>query len=276
MRCRRAIRTPLVFVLLGAVATVLTSWAIHAGQFWLMHQGWRLAYGWTHGSAAEFPRTQADRIATLDAWEPHRVLPHEPGWDSPNRIEFELPLRRRAWAWNLVTHRLSSDDLDPLGWHETREQLTLIDCGWPAPAMRCGSYAGTFFSHGYPLHRTHTPRRSIHGGFELMTRGPSASSRVAYNVGSHKILDRFALPLLPLWPGFLLNTFFYALLLFGAWRLPGMLRRAVRRRRGRCAGCGYSRDGLDAGTACPECGAGVAIGNGQLAIGKRGRPARRA
>ncbi|MFI4883274.1 MAG: hypothetical protein ACIAQU_11900 [Phycisphaerales bacterium JB064] len=33
MRCRRAIRTLLVFVLLGAVATVLTSWSIHAVQF---------------------------------------------------------------------------------------------------------------------------------------------------------------------------------------------------------------------------------------------------
>jgi hypothetical protein len=34
MRCRRAIRTVFVYALLGAVATVLSSWAIHAVQFY--------------------------------------------------------------------------------------------------------------------------------------------------------------------------------------------------------------------------------------------------
>lgn len=36
--------------------------------------------------------------------------------------------------------------------------------------------------------------------------------------------------------------------------LPRVLRRSLRRRRGECAGCGYSRRGLGE-AACPECGA---------------------
>ena len=53
----------------------------------------------------------------------------------------------------------------------------------------------------------------------------------------------------------------YAPLLLALLTISGVLlwptaRGAWRRRRGRCGGCGYTRRGLDAGTACPECGAG--------------------
>jgi hypothetical protein len=35
---------------------------------------------------------------------------------------------------------------------------------------------------------------------------------------------------------------------------PGVVKRAVRRRRGLCVVCGYDRRGLDVGGVCPECG----------------------
>jgi hypothetical protein len=47
-----------------------------------------------------------------------------------------------------------------------------------------------------------------------------------------------------------------ALWLFEAFTLDGLEIR--RRRRGRCPGCNYDRSGLEAGAACPECGAGAA------------------
>ena len=61
------------------------------------------------------------------------------------------------------------------------------------------------------------------------------------------------LPLLPIWPGFAINTLLYAaatILVAGLWWL---VRRAFRNMRGRCLSCGYDlRRNLASG--CPECG----------------------
>ncbi|MHC4102380.1 MAG: hypothetical protein ACYSW1_16050, partial [Planctomycetota bacterium] len=64
------------------------------------------------------------------------------------------------------------------------------------------------------------------------------------------------IPLAPIWPGFAVDTLFYAaiwaallLLLVG----PGAVRRTARAARGLCGHCGY--DLRHAGhEACPECG----------------------
>lgn len=60
----------------------------------------------------------------------------------------------------------------------------------------------------------------------------------------------------PVWPGFLINTLFFAaivgLCLWGAVSL----RMRWRRREGVCEACGYDRRGLAVGAACPECGCG--------------------
>jgi hypothetical protein len=62
----------------------------------------------------------------------------------------------------------------------------------------------------------------------------------------------FKLPLRPIWPGLLANTFFYAAIMLGV--LVGLRAWRTRRRlaRGRCVACGYE---LGEGVAvCPECG----------------------
>lgn len=65
------------------------------------------------------------------------------------------------------------------------------------------------------------------------------------------------LPTFPLWPGLLADTGLFA----GAWALliftPLGVRRWLRARRGGCPQCGYSREGLKEGAACPECGRGA-------------------
>ena len=68
---------------------------------------------------------------------------------------------------------------------------------------------------------------------------------------------RYALPLRPTWPGFAINTVFYAAILAILWLLalgPFTLRRAIRRKRGHCIKCGYDLGHADH-RACPECGA---------------------
>jgi hypothetical protein len=72
-------------------------------------------------------------------------------------------------------------------------------------------------------------------------------------------------PTLPIMPGFLLDTLFYAAIWGGAFFGFASAKRAIRRRRGRCPRCGYDlrghrhegtearrHEGLAAG--CPECG----------------------
>jgi hypothetical protein len=59
------------------------------------------------------------------------------------------------------------------------------------------------------------------------------------------------LPYLPLWPGFALNTLFYASLLGLLFLGPGRLRRYLRGRRGLCPACAYP---VGEGPVCTECG----------------------
>ncbi|MBX3407361.1 MAG: hypothetical protein KF869_11430 [Phycisphaeraceae bacterium] len=60
------------------------------------------------------------------------------------------------------------------------------------------------------------------------------------------------LPVMPMWPGFALNTLLYGALVGSALFGPGAIRRTLRRRRGACIVCGYDLTGL---AMCPECGA---------------------
>ncbi|MCI0629268.1 MAG: hypothetical protein L0Y44_01275 [Phycisphaerales bacterium] len=56
----------------------------------------------------------------------------------------------------------------------------------------------------------------------------------------------------PLWPGFLINTFFYATILWLLLFIPESMRRALRRRRSLCPQCAYPIGDF---TICTECGA---------------------
>ncbi len=64
-----------------------------------------------------------------------------------------------------------------------------------------------------------------------------------------------ALPLRPLWPGFAVNTLFYATLLWLLIPGPFALRRFLRVRRGLCPKCAYP---IGESSVCTECGCGLA------------------
>ena len=73
-------------------------------------------------------------------------------------------------------------------------------------------------------------------------------------LGEHTGRD---LPLVVIWPGFIINTLFYALILWLLVCGPFALRRLIRLKRGRCPKCGYDLRGQPpevGATGCPECG----------------------
>jgi hypothetical protein len=59
------------------------------------------------------------------------------------------------------------------------------------------------------------------------------------------------MPLRPLWPGFAINTIFYAAILLALFFAPGSVRRMIRRRRGLCPACAYP---VGTSPVCTECG----------------------
>ena len=61
-------------------------------------------------------------------------------------------------------------------------------------------------------------------------------------------------PLGPIWPGFAINTVFYAAVLWLLFAAPFALRRRRRIKRGLCPKCAYPVGTSD---TCTECGAGV-------------------
>ena len=59
------------------------------------------------------------------------------------------------------------------------------------------------------------------------------------------------LPFSPVLPGFAMNTIFYAAMLWVVFFVPGMVRRRIRRRRGRCPACAFP---IGTSPVCTECG----------------------
>ncbi len=136
---------------------------------------------------------------------------------------------------------------------------------------------------GYYCLRLHAPARRVKAGFKFVESSSSLSAGLPMRALSCEwfskpapqtarwfdTVHRYAistvdspvfslwpdrapfLPLRPVWPGFALNPFFYATILWLLVRGPVVLRRVVRRRSGRCPDCGYP---VGVSPVCTECG----------------------
>ena len=97
------------------------------------------------------------------------------------------------------------------------------------------------------------------GKYGIPGRGPAWNPLAAPGV----LPSESRLPVLPLLPGFLVDTLFYAVPSWALLATPGLINRWLvggrRKRRGACVACGYDLRGLaagqgGAGVVCPECG----------------------
>ncbi len=115
-------------------------------------------------------------------------------------------------------------DLTMQAWYHTT--------GWPFPALSCSV-------HWVRQIRNDDIIYAVRGGVQL-PRDAAFNPR--------------ALPLTPVWYGFLANVALYA----GVWTLLTSGRRALRERRrarqGLCPDCRYPQLDLPEGSPCPECG----------------------
>lgn len=256
MRVRRAIRNVVAYALLGVAATVLSSWALHEVQQWrairaARHTPWHLPEASTNAGHAS---PSGHRIA--GPWRAHRRVPPGFEWAELSRAGF---FWRSSWSgrgWEASVEAIRIEDATAWPPRGTHERLMWYRIGWPLPTVELAAYNGLFYDS--PTHRveTITPGASVGGGVQVLPwpRGPVYHTPQLYP--RRDLSERRAIPLRPIWPGFLLNSAAFASLLFLVLRAPRAVRRAIRRRRGRCGACGYDRAGLAPHAACPECGAG--------------------
>lgn len=124
--------------------------------------------------------------------------------------------------------------------------VVLDQCGWPLPALQSRIV--------FAIDPQKPPGHTCDWGFELPP-DPAAGSGLAIPTNtSGTICELRSLPLMPAWPGALVDSSMYA----AVWALlliaPGLIARALKKPPGACKRCGYDLSGLGAGGRCPECG----------------------
>ncbi len=215
----------LVFLLLGAIVNVAVAWGC-ARWANVRHDGYFVdakPARWSYESASCFG---AVRIVSSPTTETQVVFR---GDETPNRCP--------APAWSRVTS-------------QSKESASLVEDarGWPALAlMSVLTYIDSDVDAGW-----------VRAGDEFFI--PEVwQTRWGIRVrDGRRAEDIHTLPLRPIWPGFAINTVFYAGMLWVLLAAPFALRRRLRIKRGLCPKCAYDLRGRGSGgaaSACPECGA---------------------
>ncbi len=109
------------------------------------------------------------------------------------------------------------------------------DIGWPMRAFWCCFFWGDLSMGSGPV---------FADGLQFRQRNATAGTTLSYPM---------ILPVHVLWPGFAVNTAFYAAIVWLLSLLPFTVCRLVRRKRGCCIKCGYDLRGAEH-EVCPECG----------------------
>jgi hypothetical protein len=219
--------------------------AVEARRFGMLHIWWldlaKNKAGILANGPAPAPMVNALPVtADLENDLDHTPAPPRPTAEelvSEYRTEYAELIRTGGTMYPLVTR----DERPAWG------TLALADA--PAPECRRGADAAFGWPRPCLWHQILT---SDNGSGSALTEQMVGGLALSGTPTSRS--DQFrALPLRPILGGIAMNAVLYA----GAWSFilfaPGRIRRASRRRRGRCPRCGYDLK-HDLAAGCPECG----------------------
>ena len=226
-----------VCLLLGTVATVAVAWGFVYPE---PETGYSRiqSYRYSDWSAEEQTFNEVSE-SRGHGRAVNRFLWHQESVLSYSRLSKDTPWRKRGRTWGLSYKSLDRKSIDPslitsqehaFGW-----PFLALWVSWDEPgSMGSRPIGGIALEDPWQSNPWSNPF-----GFPRGHPGVDFTAR--------------ALPLYPIWWGFLLDTLFFGSiftpLVFG----PSILRERRRRGRGRCPKCSYDLLGvLDAG--CPECG----------------------
>ena len=238
----KRLRVILLFLLLGAIVTVMVAWACAVWVYtpptkmrsaWVSLPGLRKVEGWNISRKEAFGATQLvamvrssrqDKSLGLDdvlpAWSNLKSQMNEAAKEA--RREADKPENangERHISPPVLLQKAYGFPFRSMYWN------------WDSGSRRANPMPQNFLSNGMTLKpHTHNMRPST------------------FSLDHHR-----ALPLLVLPFGFALNTVITALLLWLLFISLVKLRRTVRRRRGLCVTCAYDLRGAEH-EACPECG----------------------
>ncbi|MEQ8770179.1 MAG: hypothetical protein RIB60_06690 [Phycisphaerales bacterium] len=152
--------------------------------------------------------------------------------------ESEPLIRLPGWAFANRTPA-PFDERWPETWDWWQVGGTDIAAGWPLLALHA-EIAGPTYDDTF--------QERARGGVLVpipWTSRPSTYTRAVMRP------QYILVPLTPIWSGLVINTLFYAAVLFVLIHTGRLMRSGWRAGRGGCPSCGYSLAGVD---TCPECG----------------------
>ena len=222
----------IVFLLLGAIVNVAVAWGFTA-------------------------QMEFDAASLQALQETHETL-EESEW--PRAVPRHWPSLRTAWeahtfGWLVRRFVGRRNHWDPTTDQQERSEHFFVDVyevGWPSRSLQWETWWE--FEISYPQN-TASYRNKGHPAPTWWRSGITVSAqRFGFGSRSWK-----ALPVHPVYFGFVINTVFYAVLVWCVTFGPFTARRFIRHKRGRCINCGYDLRGAEH-DRCPECGVSPPLG----------------